>query len=101
MWRARKAMPILVYFVSHHFYKHKAEKAYRLDRAVGQAATRPQITAIRPIKYGIYQGLTHKKKHLVYFRIFAIKTHQINFIVAFMYHVNAILRQNRLTMPIQ
>jgi len=43
-------MPILAYFVSHHFYKHKAEKAYRLNQVSPWLDTVPLIIDVKPIK---------------------------------------------------
>lgn len=40
------------------FYKHKAEKAYRLDHPSVRQAKTSYIFGLKPIKYGIYQVFT-------------------------------------------
>ncbi|AUO22779.1 hypothetical protein C0058_12595 [Pseudomonas sp. NC02] len=65
-------MPILAYFVSHHFYKHKAEKAYRLNQVSPWLDTVPLIIDVKPIKQGIYQVFTDQ--HSEQFIFIKLKT---------------------------
>jgi hypothetical protein len=44
------------------FYKHKAEKAYRLYQLSAKQAKTSYIFGLKPIKYGIYQVFTGQQR---------------------------------------